>query len=68
MVKSFTRLGILLLAFSASAVAQNIVDQSPTISVSGKAELFVVPDFVSFRLDVTKENTELAVALYSLIP
>ncbi len=62
MVNSIARLGILLLAFSASAVAQNIVDQSPTISVSGKAELFVVPDFVSFRLDVTKENTDLAVA------
>lgn len=62
MIKTFTKLGILLLVLSASAAAQNIVDTSPTISANGKAEIFVVPDFVSFRLDVTKENLSLEVA------
>ncbi len=45
-----------MLALTAAISAQSIVDASPTITITGKSELFVEPDFVTFRLEVTKEK------------
>ncbi len=60
--KTLLKLSVCLLIFSATSFAQSLVDASPTITITGKAELFVEPDFVTFRLEVTKENKDLQIA------
>ncbi len=53
----------LVLIFAATASAQSIdVSKMPSISVTGTAEILVVPDEVTFSLGVTKLDMELAKA------
>lgn len=56
----------LILCFGSSVSAQDIkdinVDEAPLITVTGTAEILVVPDEVVFSLDVTKTNKDLQIA------
>ncbi|NNE66063.1 MAG: SIMPL domain-containing protein [Pyrinomonadaceae bacterium] len=60
--KHFLMSLMLVLLCSVLVSGQSLVDSSATISTTGKAELFVEPDFVTFRLEVTKENMDLEIA------
>ncbi|MEZ5305917.1 MAG: SIMPL domain-containing protein [Pyrinomonadaceae bacterium] len=59
------RISMILLALAASAIfvraqtSPGIVANSPTISTTGKAEVVVEPDTVSFGLSIENENKEL---------
>jgi uncharacterized protein YggE len=51
---------IIVLFFAMSASGQNVdVSKLPTVDVTGVAEIFVVPDEVSFSLKVAKTDKEL---------
>ncbi len=60
-MKKFFFLATLVLSLSFTSSAQDI-DKLPTITVTGSAEVLVVPDEVIFSLDVTKTNKELQIA------
>lgn len=60
-MKKLLFLAVLFLSFSVTSFAQDI-DKLPTITVTGSAEVLVVPDEVIFSLDVMKTNKELPIA------
>jgi uncharacterized protein YggE len=61
MRKFLTTAFLLFVTFSMTANAQNI-NEIPTVSVTGSAEIFVVPDEAVFSLKVEKTNMELDMA------
>ena len=60
-MKRLPFLTVLFLSLSFTSSAQDI-EKLPVITVTGSAEVLVVPDEVIFSLDVTKTNKELQTA------
>ena len=60
-MKRSTILGVVLVCAAFSASAQEI-DKLPVITVSGTAEVQIVPDEAVFSIDVTKTNKDLQAA------
>lgn len=61
-MKRFLSVFFILLFVCAAAVAAQEIDKMPSITVSGKAEIWVVPDEARLSLDFTKLDKDLQVA------
>ena len=61
-MKKFLSVFFILLFFCAATSAAQEIDKMPVITVSGKAEILVVPDEVILSLDFTKLDKDLQIA------